>query len=788
LLALWICRVSVASVGIGLLLFWGAPQARDLFRDVSGGLGAAGLETSQWKMFINILTFLLFLVVFWALPVHTMARWSLEAYDRINAEKATFFGNSSGNAAETLPNSFLRSVATLAPFRYVPPLLGLLCLFGVTLGLWLAKQDHFGPQIQTERLVQEQLDWLLYGILIIWVIYVTYVLCFSNRTRGKQQTNSVSRSARIYARSAAGVATAVAIVFIWFPNFFGATYRLQLVPVVLGLWVPILSIGTNLSYRVQVPLIFIGTAILLFFLWFHEGHEIRSMVAGDASGKRLAQIDFDDAVVRWQIANGCEKDPNRCPHPIIVTAAGGASRAAFMTASVLGFFMDETCPSAPELPANQKPEEKPAGCSVTPIFANRVFAISAVSGGALGAAVFAAMLREHQAYPNPSGEPCRGASSFWFRTTPPRGWRECLQAVLSADFLSPAILGLAFRDPMAMLHYFWPQYLVDRAGILEQAWSDNFRELVLDPGLSEEEAANRGLDAPFDAYGPQDTATWRPLLIMNGTSTGTGRRILTSHLAARAVDPLFSDAYETRALLNGGTLGSSAPRTVSLVTAITNSARFPLISPPGVIRDLTGHVVDRVVDGGYFENGGITTANELAIALGLKKLRPVILQLTNDPISVYRVRQLDAHPNSKPLLPEESDRLLAAGLRAPFLALYNTRSARADLVIIRASQMPEGAPVAHATVYGQAADGGNISERPVAFRDVSMSWWLSKPMQEYIDTQLFDDDLSDGEQKKMLQRVCSWLQHPSDKAADLSTRCNDSVERAFNRPTARATQ
>ncbi|MGB8525388.1 MAG: hypothetical protein WCD75_00795, partial [Rhodoplanes sp.] len=57
LLALWICRISTASAIIGLLLFWLAPQARDLFRDVSGGLGATGLENSSWKMFPNIGTF-----------------------------------------------------------------------------------------------------------------------------------------------------------------------------------------------------------------------------------------------------------------------------------------------------------------------------------------------------------------------------------------------------------------------------------------------------------------------------------------------------------------------------------------------------------------------------------------------------------------------------------------------------------------------------------------------------------------------------------------------------------
>jgi hypothetical protein len=404
--------------------------------------------------------------------------------------------------------------------------------------------------------------------------------------------------------------------------------------------------------------------------------------------------------------------------------------------------------------------------------------------------VFAAMLREHQDHRLPSGEPCRKASSFWFRTIPPRGWRERLPAVLAADFLSPAVIGLAFRDNVAALNWVFPQFFGDRASLLEDAWSDNFRKLVLDDSLLADQASARGLDAAFDEFGPQAAGTWRPLLVMNGTSTASGRRILASHLFMGGPDsPLFSDAYELRNLINDGAQGQGKARTVSLATAITSSARFPIVSPPGVIHDGRDRFVDRIVDGGYFENNGITTVNDIVLALLAKGLKPAILQLTNDPISVERVRQLDAHPNSVPLLPEAKPGLVAAGLAAPFLALYNTRSARADLVIIRAGESTVYAghmvPVAHVTVYGAPVDGAvtdGKQERPVPFRDVSMSWWMSKPMQEYIDTQLFDNDLSKGLQKSMLQRVCSWLRRPNGDDADLAKRCNDGLERAFNRP------
>ena len=51
---------------------------------------------------------------------------------------------------------------------------------------------------------------------------------------------------------------------------------------------------------------------------------------------------------------------------------------------------------------------------------------------------------------------------------------------------------------------------------------------------------------------------------------------------------------------------------VRLSTAAHNSARFPLISPPGSICNQDQAIVDRIVDGGYFENYG---------ALGAKRGR-----------------------------------------------------------------------------------------------------------------------------------------------------------------------
>ena len=73
---------------------------------------------------------------------------------------------------------------------------------------------------------------------------------------------------------------------------------------------------------------------------------------------------------------------------------------------------------------------------------------------------------------------------------------------------------------------------------------------------------------------------------------------------------------------------------IRLSTAALISAQFPVVSPAGVIRakERPGFG-DRVVDGGYFENGGLTTALDVATALKAEGVTPFILRIQNEPIA-----------------------------------------------------------------------------------------------------------------------------------------------------------
>lgn len=118
---------------------------------------------------------------------------------------------------------------------------------------------------------------------------------------------------------------------------------------------------------------------------------------------------------------------------ILVAAAGGGARAAYWSAKVLGALADRG-----------------------PDFARKVFAISAVSGGALGSAAFVAL--------DPADPHCN------VHDQPKNSFQDCLR-VSRARFHEPDHrLVSDWRPGAARVLPFTS--LVDRADALERAWED----------------------------------------------------------------------------------------------------------------------------------------------------------------------------------------------------------------------------------------------------------------------------------------------------------------------------
>jgi len=788
---LWICRISVASLTLGWVLFYFAPQARDLFRDVAGDLNGNTLEGSPFLNGVYGAGLFLSALVFWSIPVHTMGRWAIDLHFNFRGAAGGLPDvktdqapqppapdpNMSQEESDAAQSAWWRRVCIIT---WLPRLLGFLCFVLLGYGLFLTTGEKFDQKIiRTATLTDRQITITWISLIVGLFFYALYVMrhrlfAFFDRSGPIFAGARVSRMG-LYG----GIAATLALVaFIGWPGLFKFPGRIILAPLVLGGWVPLLTYLTTRSYKLNIPLLTIIVAAAIVAAWLRDVHPMRVL-----NGVRPSQLTIAQALDRWQRNNNCAGAADKCPSPIIVAASGGASRAAFTMASTLGMLMDATC-----IPNPASASDAVAPCGGHPVFSDRVFAISAVSGSALGAIVFAAALREYQDHPTPALSPCQAASTFWFKAGTPKTWRDCMQGILADDFLAPAVLGLAFRDQLPLANI----YLDDRAAVLEETWSKTFAALVL-KDVPSAEAAQRGLDTSFDSLLPTADGPWRPLLVLNGTSTGSGRRILTSHLPVGPPEhPLFADAYEVRDLLARGSAGNNGSASVRISTAALNSARFPLISPPGAIYDRNGNFIDRIVDGGYFENYGIVSAIELADALAAAGLHPSILLITNDPISPQRIEQLDYYNGSLlPLLPEDTQRLPVTGLTGPFLALYNTRSSRGDISAMaagRASRRPADSPqppvpFAEVTVYGEPVDGAanapGAQERPDKYKDVSMSWWMSKPMQEYIDWQLVDPTVSCGLQQKMLRRVCDWLKPQAGTDDGLAARCKSGLDKSF---------
>ena len=111
---------------------------------------------------------------------------------------------------------------------------------------------------------------------------------------------------------------------------------------------------------------------------------------------------------------------------------------------------------------------------------------------------------------------------------------------------------------------------------------------------------------------------------------------------------------------------------VRLSTAATNSARFPVISPPGAVRNAKHNVVDRIVDGGYIENYGAITAMELAVAINAVRpeLAPFVLIISNDPDENPIINKIDV-----------PDAAFLTDVSIPIQAIASARDGRGRLAV-----------------------------------------------------------------------------------------------------------
>lgn len=756
---LWVCRVPAVSALAGGALMVLVPQAVDLFADT-------GLPAWRWGWFF-------FSLFIWAWLVHAMGRRALQ-FDEWVPE-----AHRPGGLTE-VDRLRLREIFRL-PATWVPRFLGLFVIAAVAKAIFNMRTELAGADGLPQAARALAWSWvLLLGTALVAIAYVAVVLLWrevhARMMRREKDPPLLNRTQSIFVLALpknwpelrkllafrvnrvlfafAIFITAVFFAALFFPESIPWLFpRVVFLPVLLGGGVFLFGEIASLSHRYSTPLLLIffviGGVLNLFLTHYNDVRWVAAAPVSATSGPAHA-ISIADAIARWKAAN-CTADPCEV-RPIVVAAAGGASRAGFFTATLVGAMLDEGTLD-PEL-GNIR---------------NRIFALSTVSGSSLGGAMMRAAWADAQQSGDIDRPPCQ-TPNVTSVTAPYRSgaaepedynrvrrdsWRDCFQQLLAGDFLSPVFVGIAYRDIFPIGNVFTGEaFGLDRTGLLEQSFERWYREVTGSSGACAEKD-NTGLcrrlgHLPVPASGARPD--WMPLLFINGTSVSTGRRILVSDVKVDCVQnggPFFNLAYDYRELREPATRkgprgcevnAEEPPATavdLRLSTSAMMSARFPVISTQGVIWGLDGKISDSIVDGGYFENDGLATAADVVRELQGQGLHPLVIQTVSEP---DEVRDTDrASAEQRPQLPKAGARTLFDAYTSIGRALYATRSGQEDGHMAYLRETLQGPLISigvHAIEQGTGALCRSPVQRRTTMNVVSMSWWISQPVQAYLDAQL----------------------------------------------------
>lgn len=406
--------------------------------------------------------------------------------------------------------------------------------------------------------------------------------------------------------------------------------------------------GTYLTIqaaRWQFPLLsaLFAVAVLWQFLDWNDNHRVRLYTRMHSySTPQTDQLKSATPLKGSLIDHVKSLLPSNLAEPVyVVSAEGGGIRASAWTAMVLI-----------ELEQQTKGE-----------FSKHMLLGSGVSGGSLGLALFAAMVKGER------------EGSIRLDDLP------VMNSIFNQrDFLGPTLEAMFLTDS---LQRFLPgAWFIDRGETLESSWEQGWTDAC------EHRRSNlTARDEPIcTQFGHAWTELWPqgeriPMLVLNSTEVATGERFI-EHPFER-IDNDDDALSWSASTVSTRFLPASAP----LSAVVHNSARFTYISPAGTLL-VPGQSLARrqLVDGGYFENSAATTLGQIAVAIarlypacsgdsGLGKTECPIrwIHISNDPsIEALRADQQDA-------CPDEGQKPAAryGEIRAPVFALLDTRDARA---------------------------------------------------------------------------------------------------------------
>lgn len=498
-------------------------------------------------------------LVLLSVVIHSIAEHSCDIYLTTRGVKAAVIGKRGANLVSLL--------------------LSTLPWLGVAFGLRNTARAS-APGIEQDSIhVLRIASNLTLGVLTAAVIFILVRIL-------KNRTTSISRLGKSLTALGLAVLVLLTTMSISCSQVFGAISAVALFLAALAI---VLIVGSEVYRKYEIPLLPMLLVAYLVFSYFdlNDDHRLRTIPAPTPEDRGLLEYQslskawlaskhsysVDDIFNTWLADRrdfDAYKQANK-PYPVYVIAAqGGGIYAAYHTAAFLAA-LEDRCPT----------------------FAQHVFVISGVSGGSVGSAVFASLVNTQ--VHNDDVEPCISEE-----LTPNPVFANQVDRIMQNDFLSPVLSGALFPD---FLQQFLPVPFtsLDRSRRLERsledAWANSFPKRP--------DVMRRGMGYTWTFDGPV------PGLIFNTTAVDSGRPTLISSLPF----PVWSEGPDDI----GDRLCSD--ERIPLSTAALASARFPWVTPAAWLPDSRcpkrgGKRADkapklRLVDGGYYENSGTETAQNV---------------------------------------------------------------------------------------------------------------------------------------------------------------------------------
>jgi len=337
-----------------------------------------------------------------------------------------------------------------------------------------------------------------------------------------------------------------------------------------GIYMGLLYLDKSVLKKWKISVRFLLVLILLICSIYNQDHPVRMGMQKNNNRETVVnQFNKWFAVYKGSIDKQSAKNTKLNKYPVVfICAEGGALRTGAYTSLFLA-----------SLSAKLEKEHHFD-------FKKSIFAMSGVSGGAVGLGLYNALTFESSNKVS-SAESVQMSKSFFLR-----------------DSLSPIIGKMLFGD---FLNLFLPWHvdLFDRSIALEKNWEKSYQSLI---NGKQENVFSR-------SFVRKKTKSDQPLFIINTTEVESGLQCWISNLAPDSL--LFNNQRD---------LLAQRVNNIKYSTAINFSTRFPLFSPAAKIGGTNKQPRLHYLDGGYVENTG--SASMLEILELLKSKSPYFSQIT----------------------------------------------------------------------------------------------------------------------------------------------------------------